>query len=185
MTSAARPCKASRAPPGTCDRGSAAPYDSALRPRSRSATTTASPAPPASTRCSPRSDSLRRPTMSGRAIDGVLLVDKAPGMTSHDVVALARRALGTRRVGHAGTLDPFATGLLVILVGNATRLLPYAEGDPKVYEATIQFGAETDTGDPTGAVVREAPLPNEADVTKAMAQLTGSISQVPPAYSAK
>jgi tRNA pseudouridine55 synthase len=123
--------------------------------------------------------------MSGRATDGILLVDKAAGMTSHDVVALARRALGTRRIGHAGTLDPFATGLLVLLVGNATRLLPYAEGDPKVYEATIRFGVETDTADPTGAVVREAPLPSEADVAEAMTRLTGAIDQVPPAYSAK
>jgi tRNA pseudouridine55 synthase len=123
--------------------------------------------------------------MSGRAIDGILLVDKARGMTSHDAVALARRALGTRRVGHAGTLDPFATGLLVLLVGNATRLLPYTEGEPKVYEATIRFGTETDTADLTGSVVREAPLPSDADVADAMRRLTGRIDQVPPAYSAK
>jgi tRNA pseudouridine55 synthase len=123
--------------------------------------------------------------MTGSEVDGVLLVDKPEGMTSHDVVAVARRALGTRRVGHTGTLDPFATGLLVLLVGHATRLLPYVDGEPKVYEATIRFGVETDTGDPTGVPVREAPLPSPTGVAEAVAQLTGPIDQVPPAYSAK
>jgi tRNA pseudouridine55 synthase len=123
--------------------------------------------------------------MTGSEVDGVALVDKPQGMTSHDVVAVARRALGTRRVGHTGTLDPFATGLLVLLVGHATRLHPYVEGEPKVYEATIRFGVETDTADPTGAPVREAPLPSAARVAEAIAQLTGPIEQVPPAYSAK
>ena len=123
--------------------------------------------------------------MRSRAAEGLLLVDKAAGMTSHDVVALARRALGERRIGHAGTLDPFATGLLVLLVGRATRLLPFVEGEPKVYEATIRFGAETDTDDLTGAVVREAPVPDDAAVRAALPALTGSFAQVPPAYSAK
>ena len=117
--------------------------------------------------------------------DGLLLVDKPTGMTSHDVVAIARHAVGVRRIGHAGTLDPFATGLLVLLVGNATRLLPYVEGEPKVYEATIRFGIETDTADLTGMPTREAPLPSEAAVADAVAALTGSIQQIPPAYSAK
>jgi tRNA pseudouridine55 synthase len=72
------------------------------------------------------------PVMGKSAADGVLLVDKPEGMTSHDVVAVARRALGVRRVGHTGTLDPFATGLLVLLVGTATRLQPYVEGEPNV-----------------------------------------------------
>ena len=85
---------------------------------------------------------------------GLLLVDKPAGITSHDVVAIVRRALRTRRVGHAGTLDPFATGLLVVLVGRGTRLIPYIDGEPKVYEATIRFGAETDTDDRTGRVTR-------------------------------
>ena len=117
--------------------------------------------------------------------DGLLLVDKPAGVTSHDVVNVARRALGERRVGHAGTLDPFATGLLVVLAGRSTRLIPHVSGDPKVYEATIRFGAETDTEDLLGAVVREAPPPDEASVRAAMPALTGWLEQVPPAYSAK
>ncbi|MFN2564717.1 MAG: tRNA pseudouridine(55) synthase TruB [Gemmatimonadaceae bacterium] len=123
--------------------------------------------------------------MRNSAVDGIVLVDKPEGMTSHDVVAVARRALGTHRIGHTGTLDPFATGLLVLLVGRATRLQPYVEGEPKVYEATIRFGVETDTGDPTGAVLREAALPADSRVADAIAQLTGPVEQVPPAYSAK
>jgi tRNA pseudouridine55 synthase len=106
-------------------------------------------------------------------------------MTSHDVVAIARRALGERRIGHAGTLDPFATGLLVLLVGRMTRLLPYLDGEPKVYDARIQFGTETETDDATGRVVREAPVPVRSDVERAMEKLTGTIDQEPPAYSAK
>jgi tRNA pseudouridine55 synthase len=123
--------------------------------------------------------------MTASEVDGVLLVDKPQGMTSHDVVAVARRALATRRIGHTGTLDPFATGLLVLLVGHATRLQPYVEGEPKVYEATIRFGVETDTADPTGTRMREAPLPTPARVADGIEQLTGPIDQVPPAYSAK
>jgi len=100
-------------------------------------------------------------------------------------VSVARRALGTRRIGHAGTLDPFATGLLVLLVGNATRLLPHLDGEPKVYEASIVFGSETDTDDLTGTVVATSALPDVAHVADAIASLTGTIDQVPPAYSAK
>src|SRR5215207_9485479 len=110
--------------------------------------------------------------MSGPPADGLLLVDKPSGVTSHDVVDGARRSLGERRIGHAGTLDPFATGLLVLLVGRATRLLPYVDGEPKVYEATIQFGAETDTDDPTGAFTTTAPLPARDAVERAIAALT-------------
>ena len=117
--------------------------------------------------------------------DGLLLVDKPAGMTSHDVVGVARRALGERRIGHAGTLDPFATGLLVLLVGRATRLLPYLEGEPKVYDATIRFGVETDTDDVTGAPVRSATAPDDAAIRTAIAALTGAIEQTPPGYSAK
>jgi tRNA pseudouridine55 synthase len=123
--------------------------------------------------------------MTTSEADGVLLVDKPEGMTSHDVVAVARRALGTRRVGHTGTLDPFATGLLVLLVGHATRLHPYVEGEPKVYKATIRFGVETETDDAAGTPVREAPLPTAARIADGIARLTGPIEQVPPAYSAK
>lgn len=106
-------------------------------------------------------------------------------MTSHDVVSRARRALGERRIGHMGTLDPFATGLLVLLVGRATRLARYLDGEPKEYEAEVRFGAGTDTDDLTGAVVREAPLPDPDRVREAMASLTGTIEQLPPAFSAK
>lgn len=106
-------------------------------------------------------------------------------MTSHDVVAVARRALGTRRIGHAGTLDPFATGLLVLLLGKATRLLPYVGGEPKIYDATIALGAATTTDDCTGTIVREAPLPDDMAIDAAIRALTGDILQRPPDYSAK
>ncbi len=124
-------------------------------------------------------------TRASRSADGLLLVDKPAGVSSHDVVGAARRALGEKRIGHAGTLDPFATGLLVLLVGRATRLLPHLPGEPKVYEATIRFGAETDTEDLHGAIVREAPPPSRDAVLAAIPAFTGSIDQVPPAYSAK
>jgi tRNA pseudouridine55 synthase len=113
------------------------------------------------------------------------LVDKPAGVTSHDVVNEARRALHTRRIGHAGTLDPFATGLLVLLVGHATRLIPYLNGEPKVYEATISFGVETDTDDVTGTVTRSADLPDTSRVHRAIESLTGTFDQTPPSYSAK
>jgi tRNA pseudouridine55 synthase len=118
-------------------------------------------------------------------IEGVLLLDKAAGLTSHDAIAGARRALGVRRIGHLGTLDPFATGLLVLLVGRVTRLAPYIEGEPKVYDATIAFGSETDTDDHTGRPTVTAPLPDTRAVEAAIATLTGSIQQQPPDYSAK
>ena len=118
-------------------------------------------------------------------VDGLLLVDKPAGVSSHDVVSVARRALGEKRIGHGGTLDPFATGLLVLLVGRATRLLPHLPGEPKIYEALIRFGAETETEDLDGAVSSEAPLPTRAALLDALPALTGSIQQVPPAYSAK
>ncbi len=115
----------------------------------------------------------------------MLLVDKPAGITSHDVVAQMRRTTGERRIGHAGTLDPFATGLLVLLLGRGTRLLPYVEGEPKVYDAEIVFGGETTSDDFTGDLVRTAPLPERAVVERAIATLTGTIEQFPPAYSAK
>ena len=117
--------------------------------------------------------------------DGVLLVDKPVGVSSHDVVSVARRALHESRIGHGGTLDPFATGLLVLLVGRATRLLPHLAGEPKVYEATIRFGSETDTEDHLGNVTAEAPLPTRAALLAALPTFVGAIAQVPPAYSAK
>jgi tRNA pseudouridine55 synthase len=123
--------------------------------------------------------------MGQSTTDGLLLVDKPAGMTSHDVVLAARRAFGESRIGHAGTLDPFATGLLVLLLGRATRLLPHLDGTPKVYEATIRLGAETETADLHGAVVRVAEPPGDAAIADAIAQLTGSLEQIPPTYSAK
>ncbi|NUO39811.1 MAG: tRNA pseudouridine(55) synthase TruB [Gemmatimonadaceae bacterium] len=117
--------------------------------------------------------------------DGLLLVDKPAGVTSHDVVLAARRAFGESRIGHAGTLDPFATGLLVLLLGRATRLLPHLDGVPKEYEATIALGRETETDDLHGAVVREAPPPDDDAIRDAIGRLTGPLDQIPPAYSAK
>ncbi len=117
--------------------------------------------------------------------DGLLLVDKPAGVSSHDMVLAARRALRERRIGHAGTLDPFATGLLVLLVGRATRLLPYLPGEPKGYRATIAFGSSTDTDDLLGAVVHEGPLPARAAVEAAIGALSGPLLQRPSTYSAK
>ena len=116
---------------------------------------------------------------------GLLLVDKPAGLTSHSVVERVRRAVGTTRIGHAGTLDPFATGLLVLLVGRSTRLAPYLDAEPKVYRARIRFGARTATDDLHGDVVEEAPPPPAAVVDRAIAGLTGHLVQRPPAYSAK
>jgi len=116
---------------------------------------------------------------------GLVLVDKPAGITSHDVVARVRRAARTKKVGHAGTLDPFATGLLVCAVGSATRLLNYILGEPKVYSARIAFGTATDTDDATGAVIASGGAPNWSHLETAIESLTGTLSQRPPAYSAK
>lgn len=117
---------------------------------------------------------------------GVLLVDKPAGMTSHDVVARARRALGTRKVGHAGTLDPMATGLLLLGVESATRLLTFLVGLDKDYTATIRLGRSTTTddaeGEPTGG--GDASVVTPAEIQSAIAPLTGSIRQVPSTVSA-
>ncbi|GAA1986321.1 tRNA pseudouridine(55) synthase TruB [Microbacterium pumilum] len=120
---------------------------------------------------------------------GVMLVDKPGGMTSHDVVARARRALGTRKIGHAGTLDPMATGLLLLGVEGATRLLTFIVGLDKTYHATIRLGVSTDTddaeGDETGradAAVLSAATPER--ITAGIAAMTGRISQVPSTVSA-
>ncbi len=119
---------------------------------------------------------------------GVLPVDKPAGPTSHDVVARARRALGVRRVGHSGTLDPFATGLLLLCVGPATRLSEYLTDLDKTYEATARLGVRTQTDDPEGDVVDEDEAwrgLERADVESAMEAFRGPIEQVPPVYSAK
>ena len=130
-------------------------------------------------------ETTTKPDLGVQAPGGLLLVDKPAGITSHDVVSIVRRAARTRRVGHTGTLDPFATGLLVVLVGRGTRLIPYVEGEPKVYEATIRLGVETDTDDSTGSVIREMAAPSDAAIAAALPALTGVIDQVPPSYSAK
>jgi tRNA pseudouridine55 synthase len=119
------------------------------------------------------------------AREGLLLVDKPGGMTSHDVVDVVRRSLGTRKVGHAGTLDPMATGLLILGVGRATRLLRYLGELPKTYAATGRLGEETDTLDADGELVRTAPVEvGRAEVEHACAALVGDSMQTPPAYSA-
>lgn len=120
---------------------------------------------------------------------GILLVDKPGGITSHDVVARARRALGTRKIGHAGTLDPMATGLLVLGVEGATRLLTYIVGADKTYEATILLGATTDSDDADGTETGRADAAVVAAVTDeaiaaGIADLTGQIDQVPSTVSA-
>jgi len=119
---------------------------------------------------------------------GVLALDKPSGMTSHDVVAALRRATGERRIGHAGTLDPMATGLLLILVGRATRLEQYLSGHDKTYVARITFGVATDTLDAEGAVVETAPIPPEVDSAEyarsVLAEFLGASAQMPPSYSA-
>jgi tRNA pseudouridine55 synthase len=118
--------------------------------------------------------------------DGFCIVDKPTGWTSHDVVAKARGLLGTRRVGHAGTLDPLATGVLVLGVGTGTRLLTFVTGVDKTYRATIRFGQETDTLDADGTVtVDHGSAPPDPDaVRRAAAEFTGDLQQVPPMVSA-
>ncbi|MFI7302421.1 tRNA pseudouridine(55) synthase TruB [Micromonospora aurantiaca] len=118
--------------------------------------------------------------------DGLIVVDKPGGMTSHDVVARIRRLARTRRVGHGGTLDPMATGVLVIGVGRATRLLTYVIGAGKSYAATIRLGQATVTDDAEGEVVATTPAGTVTDdgVRAALATLTGEIDQVPSAVSA-
>jgi tRNA pseudouridine55 synthase len=118
--------------------------------------------------------------------DGVLVVDKPAGLTSHDVVAAARRALRERRIGHTGTLDPMATGVLPLACGRATRLVRFLTASDKDYDATVVFGRTTDTCDTTGTETSRSDLrPDAAAVERAVASLTGSYLQLPPAYSAK
>jgi tRNA pseudouridine55 synthase len=117
--------------------------------------------------------------------EGLLLVDKPGAITSHDAIDLVRRALGTRKVGHAGTLDPMATGLLLIGVGRATRLLRFLGDLEKTYEGTALLGVETTTLDANGDIVRTTPVTaTPHDVRVAMAALEGASMQRPPAYSA-
>ncbi|WP_095685652.1 tRNA pseudouridine(55) synthase TruB [Candidatus Planktophila vernalis] len=117
---------------------------------------------------------------------GFLVVDKEPGMTSHDVVAIARRALGTRKVGHAGTLDPMATGILVLGFNNGTRLLQYITNGDKTYEATVVLGAATVTDDVEGEVISRADVSaiTDAQIEAEMAKMRGTIMQRPSSVSA-
>ena len=119
-------------------------------------------------------------------VDGVLVVDKPRDLTSHDVVAVARRALSERRIGHTGTLDPLATGVLPLACGRATRLVRFLTASDKEYEATIRFGIATDTYDITGTETSRSGLMPERDtVQHALTKLTGSYLQTPPVFSAK
>jgi tRNA pseudouridine55 synthase len=128
-----------------------------------------------------------------KPVNGILNIDKPAGITSHDVVSRVRRIMKTKRVGHTGTLDPFATGVMVILTGQATRLAQFLDKDEKEYEALIRFGFETDTGDRTG--VRGAGCGLRTEEISALLERTdwhnifegfrGEIEQTPPMYSAK
>jgi tRNA pseudouridine55 synthase len=121
----------------------------------------------------------------GPGLDGILVVAKPAGPTSHDVVALVRRLAATGRVGHGGTLDPFASGVLPIFLGHATRVVEYHLGDRKAYRATVCFGASSTTDDLEGELTPSSgSAPTRAAVEAAVAGLTGEISQRPPAYSA-
>jgi tRNA pseudouridine55 synthase len=123
-------------------------------------------------------------------MDGMLVMDKPVDLTSHDVVARVRHILHERRIGHTGTLDPFATGVLVLLLGKATRLAQFLSGEDKEYDAIIRLGYSTDTGDRTGTRI-DGPTPTGAEpfgekqLEEALASLRGWIDQVPPMFSAK
>lgn len=119
--------------------------------------------------------------------DGVLLVDKAEGMTSHDVVALARRKLGTKKIGHCGTLDPIATGLLLLTVGRGTKVQDLLMSEDKEYAGTFMLGVTTDTQDREGEVIQTRPVPalDEDQIREAFARFRGDFYQLPPMVSAK
>jgi tRNA pseudouridine55 synthase len=119
-------------------------------------------------------------------MDGVLVIDKPQGLTSHDVVAAVRRALGEPRIGHTGTLDPLATGVLPLAIGRATRLVRFLTASDKDYTATIRFGMTTDSFDITGSETgRTGLVPTPGAIVEALRQLTGDYLQTPPAFSAK
>ncbi len=119
-------------------------------------------------------------------VSGVLVIDKPVGLTSHDVVQIIRRGTGIRRAGHTGTLDPRASGVLVVLVGPAVRLSEYVSASDKRYQATIRLGAETDTYDSEGTVSQPGPIPDlsEEEFEEMLQQFVGDIDQVPPPFSA-
>ena len=115
---------------------------------------------------------------------GLVLLDKPVGISSFQCLGPIKRSLGSRRVGHVGTLDPFASGLLGVVTQRATRLAPLLNGLEKRYQAVIRFGVETDTLDPEGSAVREAPVPDLARIRQALPALTGRLRQRPPMFSA-
>lgn len=117
-------------------------------------------------------------------VDGIIVVAKAPGPTSHDIVALIRRLAGVKRVGHGGTLDPFAAGVLPVFVGQATRLVEYHLGDDKEYRALMAFGARSTTDDLDGELSATGTAPLQAEAEAALEAFRGTIEQVPPDYSA-
>ena len=118
-------------------------------------------------------------------MNGILLIDKEPDWTSNDVVAKLKGILHERRIGHSGTLDPMATGLLVVFVGRATRAVEFAEGHDKRYLAALRLGVSTDTQDTTGNVLRERPVNvSESELRSVLRRFTGEIMQIPPMYSA-
>ncbi len=126
-------------------------------------------------------------TTTNAPLDGILLVDKPSGWTSHDVVAKLRGILRTRRIGHAGTLDPLATGLLVILVGNACKASQYLMSQGKIYEGTLRLGRVTNTQDADGEILEENPVPadlTEEKIAAAMRSMLGDQYQTPPMFSA-
>jgi tRNA pseudouridine55 synthase len=126
--------------------------------------------------------------MPGTAVDGLLIIDKPVGPTSHDVVARMRQVLGERRIGHTGTLDPGASGVLPLVLGRATRLAQFLSAADKTYEATIRLGVDTDTYDSLGRAVGTAyagVLPSRSDIDGALNEFRGAFLQRPPAYSAK
>jgi tRNA pseudouridine55 synthase len=125
------------------------------------------------------------PSESDSSLQGILVVDKPAGPTSHDIVALVRRLSGVRRVGHGGTLDPFATGVLPVFLGRATRLVEYHMADQKAYRTLVAFGARSTTDDLDGELTPgEGPLPDRAAVEAALDGFRGPISQIPPDHSA-
>jgi tRNA pseudouridine55 synthase len=128
---------------------------------------------------------MSRDTIKNK-VSGVLVVDKPIGLTSHDVVQIIRRGTGIRRAGHTGTLDPRASGVLVVLVGPAVRLSEYVSASDKRYQATISMGTSTDTYDSEGTVTRTSPFDGvtEDDFDQILQQFVGEIEQVPPSYSA-
>lgn len=119
-------------------------------------------------------------------LDGVLLIDKAPGMTSHDVVAIVRRALGTKKVGHCGTLDPLATGLLIVVIGRGTKIQDLLMAEDKEYVGTMQLGVITDSQDADGQVLETRPVPDftREQIDAAFAKFHGDFYQMPPMVSA-